>query len=199
MRYGIFIALALSLWGCDVSSPRVDDERGQPLTTIEGKTWRFSDYQGKWIVVNYWASWCKPCITEVPALNAFYQEYKDRDVVVLGVNYDFASGEETQKLSQTYQISYPVLASEYDPREQLGVEPDGITHHLYCKPRRRDCRDFGGGADYRIAGKGHQDFRRTHHTSLKVPRKILTYLTPYAPFFRGTFASSGIFCVCPGP
>ncbi len=124
MRYFVFLFSLLFLVSCDFSnSTVVDDNRGKALITITGEPWRFSDYKGKWIVVNYWASWCKPCITEVPELDAFYQAHKDKDAIVLGVNYDFATAEETALLAEKYGMTYPVLTSDHDPREQLSIEP----------------------------------------------------------------------------
>lgn len=124
MRYFVFLFSLLFLVSCDFSnSTLVDDNRGKALVTITGEPWRFSDYKGKWIVVNYWASWCKPCITEVPELDAFYQAHKDKDAMVLGVNYDFTTAEETALLAKKYGMTYPVLTSDQDPRDQLGIEP----------------------------------------------------------------------------
>ncbi|MFI4955036.1 MAG: TlpA disulfide reductase family protein [Gammaproteobacteria bacterium] len=102
---------------------KVDDSRGQALVDTQGNPWRFSDHKGKWIIVNYWASWCKPCITEVPELEAFHQAHKEKDAIVLGVNYDFVSAAETAQLAKKYGMSYPVLISEQDPRIQLGSDP----------------------------------------------------------------------------
>lgn len=118
------LPLIFCLMSCENSSlSKVEDSRGQPLVNTQGNSWRFADHTGKWIVVNYWASWCKPCITEVPELEAFYQAHKDKDAIVLGVNYDFVSNQETAQLAENYGMTYPVLASEYDPRLQLGIEP----------------------------------------------------------------------------
>lgn len=124
MRLLSIAILLFILSGCEFSpQTAVDDERGPALVDIQDKTWRFADYHGKWIIVNYWASWCKPCITEVPELEAFHQAHQQTDAVVLGVNYDFVSPAETAALAQEYGIHYFVLPSASDPREQLGVDP----------------------------------------------------------------------------
>ena len=108
----------------EVQAPiAVDDNRGSALQDVYGNPWKFADYKGKWVIVNYWASWCKPCITEVPELEAFYQAHKDKDVVMLGVNYDFVPAAETLQLAEKYGMSYPVLESEHDPRVQMGINP----------------------------------------------------------------------------
>jgi len=50
-------------------------------------TLNLSDLRGKVVIINVWASWCKPCEQEAPDLQAFWQEYQDRDVVLIGVDY----------------------------------------------------------------------------------------------------------------
>ncbi len=58
------------------------------VVTDDGKTVTRSDFGGKLLVLNFWASWCSPCIAELPSLNKFAQEYKDQGVVVLGISSD---------------------------------------------------------------------------------------------------------------
>lgn len=73
--------------------------------------------RGQWVVINYWAQWCKPCIKEIPELNALDQRYPA--VTVLGVNYDGLSGEELQGQAQELGIEFRLLT--VDPAPQLGV------------------------------------------------------------------------------
>ncbi len=56
------------------------------LVDLEGNTVTLSDFQGKTVFVNFWATWCPPCRAEMPEMEAVYQEYKDKDVVVIGVD-----------------------------------------------------------------------------------------------------------------
>jgi thiol-disulfide isomerase/thioredoxin len=97
------------------------------LQTLDGKIFRWSDYRGKWVLINYWASWCAPCRKEIPELNAFYQAHK-KDVVVLGVNYnqEMVLGKNyAQSLSELHRtvsavgIQFPVLRT--DPAQSLGI------------------------------------------------------------------------------
>ena len=61
---------------------------GQPaqFNYLDGSSGRFDQLKGQWTVVNYWAEWCKPCIKEIPELNAL--DASRDDIVVLGINYD---------------------------------------------------------------------------------------------------------------
>lgn len=56
------------------------------LSDIEGNPFRLSDLRGKVVFINFWATWCPACRAEMPEIEAVYQEYKDRDVVVIGVD-----------------------------------------------------------------------------------------------------------------
>jgi peroxiredoxin len=58
------------------------------IVTERGRTVTRTDFGGKILVLNFWASWCPPCIEELPSMNAFAQEYKNQGVVVLGVSID---------------------------------------------------------------------------------------------------------------
>jgi thiol-disulfide isomerase/thioredoxin len=78
----------------------------------------FGNYRGKWVVLNYWATWCNICLEEVPELNAFYNVHRNQ-VVMLGVNYDDGSLAGLPQRVKESGIVFPVLA--YDPKNQFGV------------------------------------------------------------------------------
>lgn len=56
------------------------------LTDLEGNRITLSDFRGKVVLINFWASWCPPCRAEMPDIEAVYQEYKDKGVVVVGID-----------------------------------------------------------------------------------------------------------------
>ncbi len=79
------------------------------LKDLDGKVHKLSDYRGKWIVVNYWATWCPPCRHEIPDLVDFHNKHKESDAVVLGVNHEYATLKELKNFKKKYKMSYPVL------------------------------------------------------------------------------------------
>lgn len=86
------------------------------LTTIAGKQISWNTLQGKWVIINYWASWCHPCVEEIKELNAFY--YRNHSQVSLyGFNYEGVSVQEQKQLIKDFHIDYPSLSE--DPTEEL--------------------------------------------------------------------------------
>lgn len=93
---------------------------GQPdAKDSAGKSYFFKDYQDKWIVLNYWASWCKPCYSEIPELNQLHLQHQDK-LVVLGVNFDQMDSKALQEFAQKQHINYPLLAA--DPGIYFGIK-----------------------------------------------------------------------------
>jgi thiol-disulfide isomerase/thioredoxin len=82
------------------------------------KTVAIDNYRGQWVVVNYWAEWCKPCIKEIPELNDLNSQ--NADVTVLGVNFDGAVGDELARQLDELKVAFETLP--YDPSAELGIE-----------------------------------------------------------------------------
>jgi thiol-disulfide isomerase/thioredoxin len=72
---------------------------------------------GHWVIVNYWAEWCKPCIKEIPELNHLARDHPE--IRVLGVNFDGATGEDLDRQVAALGIDFPVLPQ--DPAAELGT------------------------------------------------------------------------------
>lgn len=75
---------------------------------IAGKSVRLSDYKGQVVLLNFWATWCRPCRVEIPALTALYRDYKDRGFVVLGVSVD-SEVQLVKPFARVMKMNYPVL------------------------------------------------------------------------------------------
>lgn len=94
-----------------------------PLTAISGETENLQDYEGKWIVVNYWATWCPPCIQEMPELQAFHDKHAEKDAVVVGINSQQIGAPQLESFLNSYMIDYPVYMSNPSSQSELGSVP----------------------------------------------------------------------------
>lgn len=114
------------------------------LHEMHGQKILFSTLKGKWVLINYWASWCQSCLEEIPELNRFYAQNKHKNIALFAVNYDALPRELQQQLIKQYNIHYPALLR--DPAQALHLgeiravpvtfifNPDGeLSNTLYGK------------------------------------------------------------------
>ncbi|MEP6935272.1 MAG: TlpA disulfide reductase family protein, partial [Nitrospirota bacterium] len=78
------------------------------LADLDGKTQSLSQYRGKIVLVNFWATWCKPCTTEMPAMQASFDKLRDKGLVVLAVNELEDDARVREHITQ-YGHTFPVL------------------------------------------------------------------------------------------
>ena len=93
------------------------------LPDVNGKKHSLADYKGKWVIVNYWATWCPPCQEEIPDLVEFHDRHKDDDAVVIGINFEDIGEEQLSAFVDSFLISYPILRSEPLAATPLGDIP----------------------------------------------------------------------------
>jgi thiol-disulfide isomerase/thioredoxin len=81
------------------------------LTNLEGTSVSLKDYLGSVVLVNMWATWCPPCKAEMPTLQAFYDEYKDRGFEIIAIN-DGDTIDLVKPFVQEYELTFPVWLDE---------------------------------------------------------------------------------------
>ena len=88
---------------------------------INGKEQRISDYRGKWVLVNYWATWCMPCIKELPELEAFHNKHKADKAVVLGLNMESIKLDKLRSFIKDKSVTYPIVQVEMAVETPFGT------------------------------------------------------------------------------
>jgi thiol-disulfide isomerase/thioredoxin len=99
----------------------------QSLPDIEGKSQALAQWRGKNLIVNFWATWCTPCVEEMPELSALQKEVVGKNTQVLGIGIDSASN--IAEFSSKYKISYPLYTAGLSGTElsrQFGNQVGGL-------------------------------------------------------------------------
>ena len=114
---------------------------------VDGGSGKVDDFLGKWLIVNYWADWCPPCIKEMPELSSFYEDNK-QEVQVFAYNFDRLEGEELQEQILRFKVNVPSLLT--DPGELFGwevpeslpatyiIDPEGVTREVLIGPQTKE-------------------------------------------------------------
>jgi len=114
-----------------------------PLSDLSGGKINLNDYQGNWLVVNYWATWCGPCILEMPELQAFHDANVDNGAMVIGINSEYIGSQQLQAFLDNYSITYPVFKSAPTQKSELGLIPGIPTTFLITPEGKVVARQIG--------------------------------------------------------
>jgi len=109
------------------------------LADLNGKEHKLADEKGKWVIINYWATWCPPCVEEIPELIFFHDKHKNKDAIVWGVNFEDVAEQKVKDFLEEYMVSYPILLAEPGENSFFGpviglpttyiISPDGELVH----------------------------------------------------------------------
>ncbi len=109
-RLAVALALAVSLGACGAPEPGAPSPPAPEfqLESLGGGELSLEDFRGKTLIVDFWATWCVPCLAQIPILNAFSAEHA-AEVAVLGVSVDAEGRAAVEDFVQRVPIDYPVL------------------------------------------------------------------------------------------
>ncbi len=117
------------LVGCDNSTSEQPLTKVNPesklaadftLTNMQGEQVSLSQYRGKVVILNFWATWCPPCREEMPSMERLYQKYKDQGLVILAVSADENGKKAVSQFLQKTPYSFPIL-----------LDSDNIAQNAY--------------------------------------------------------------------
>jgi len=118
------LSLFAAPWGCRVESDDADlgGAAAPPfaLEDLAGRTVHLVDLRGKAVVLDFWATWCTPCVFQIPVLNAFHERHGDR-VAVLGVAVDAGGREVVEPFAAEHGIAYPILLGDEGLAQRFGA------------------------------------------------------------------------------
>jgi len=102
---------------------------GFSLVDAKGKTHRLQDYKGKWVLVNFWATWCPPCLEEMPDLQKLHETHKD--LVVIGIAMDYKDPQYVISFAEDLLVTFPIVLGNQKIAAQIGKISGLPTTYLY--------------------------------------------------------------------
>lgn len=128
-----FLPIVLVFFLCAKAEKGVETENNFPaapefsLTDLRGNEISLSDYEGKVVFLNFWATWCPPCRAEIPGFVEVYEKYKNKGMQIIGISLDIAGVDKVLNFVKEYKINYPVametreLIRDYEPGRAIPV------------------------------------------------------------------------------
>lgn len=115
------------------------------IKTLDGKTFTLADHKGNWVILNFWATWCSPCIKELPELSNFVKAHKN--VRAIGLAYEDTDVAEIKAFLEKHPVAFPIAQVDtFDPPKSLET-PRGLPTTYLIAPDGSIAKKFTGPVD----------------------------------------------------
>jgi thiol-disulfide isomerase/thioredoxin len=120
-----FVVLITSLSGCSDNGAKKDATRASDFTLkdLSGREVSLSDFRGKVVLLDFWATWCSPCRASIPHLNGLSRKYRERGLEILGINLDQGDPGPVLAFRRAMKIEYPILSGTPEVMRAYGINP----------------------------------------------------------------------------
>jgi peroxiredoxin len=116
---GLILLLGISFAPTSAAQSNTQLAPNFKLTDLNGKTISLSDYKGKVLFLNFWATWCPPCRAEIPDFVEAYAEQKANGLEIVGISLDSKGKETVAAFVEKYKINYPVVLESRQTTEKI--------------------------------------------------------------------------------
>jgi peroxiredoxin len=112
--------LALSAFANPAAAGSKPESPAFSLKDLDGKVVRLSDYRGKPVVLDFWATWCQPCRASLPHLNSLHQRYTERGLVVLGLSVDDGGPQRVKRFADHLGLKFRLAMADENVLDEFG-------------------------------------------------------------------------------
>src|SRR5690349_16855806 len=117
----VLAAMSVALYSASVSAQQVKAPRFE-VKDLNGRTVRLSNYQGKVVLVNFWATWCPPCRAEMPDLVRLQREHAKHGLQIIGITYPPESKDRVRRFARSLKVNYPIVLGTRQIKAQFSSD-----------------------------------------------------------------------------